>query len=484
MWPFPRTQPKSIRRSIQAFLLINVLLTGGFLLALLHLDLRQGSAQADFVYRSARVGEILQYIDDMEHSLLEYMRTWQDPSLEHYLDKSRGLETLLVLVADICADAQPSLDYIRRLDAFNSYQQELLAQPESVPVGRLATLSYLRLALAGHKAQAHELVHNDLILSRALYERILTRLRVQRVVVWGIFIAFFLLALAAFARSLVAINKSMREMHATLQRLSQKDWTAPDLPEDRHVELAGIAATVNEMKHVIAGHIARLEEHARLERQLDQEKLENERKERLLVEARMANLKAQINPHFLFNTLNIIGKSALLEEPELVMELIEATARILRYSLQTADRQVAIRDEVDIAETYLYVQKNRFGPALTYDISVAPGLGDCRIQSMLLQPLLENCFKHGFAEVRALHITVDICDLGEKIAIAVADNGGGFDTSGPEGAFLPGDGIGVRNIRRRLQLEYGPDAAMRIESAPGRGTRVLIDLPKERSIPA
>lgn len=471
-------QPRSVRRSILTFLLISVFLTGAFLASLLYLDQRENRACAAFVSRSVRVGDVSAVLGVMERRLDGYMRAWSRERQDSYLEASRELDAALADIRVACRNRQQSLNYIRRIGAFNEYQRDILFQPGMSPAERHRTLAYVRTALASHTIHAQELAAADLVLSRGLYRWQLARLKGWHFGLWVTFVVLYLLTGGAFIRELRRIGVYMREMHRNLRALSGKDWSAPDLDDGRYAEFSGIAGAINEMKHVISGRIERLEEHARLEHQLDLERLENERKEHMLVEAQMSVLKSQINPHFLFNTLNIIGKAAFLREPEKAMELIEATAIILRYSMNTVDRHVTIRDELNIVETYLYLQKARFGPALTYGVRIDAGLEEVPVQSMLVQPVIENCFKHGFDSRTALHIDIRVRDAGDRVEIDIRDNGGGFD------ARVLGDGgksgTGLRNLRRRLELEYGSAGVLLVESAPGTHTLISITVPKQR----
>jgi sensor histidine kinase YesM len=267
----------------------------------------------------------------------------------------------------------------------------------------------------------------------------------------------------------------MKEMQINLQMLADKDWAAPDIDSERFLELHNIAVTINNMKHEICNHITELKEKASLEWQLQQEHTENERKQRLLTEAQLAALKLQINPHFLFNILDLIGKASILGDPEKATELIEDTAKILRYSLQSTKMTASLREELDIVKTYLFLQQARFGDAIGFEIKTDDTLMDIPIPSMIIQPLIENCFKHGFDGKNPLRISVMTKKGKNQIEICVRDNGKGFDAE--QRCFGASGGIGLKNVRRRIELEYGNPEPLRIQSEVGRYTEVTIFIP-------
>lgn len=478
-----RPRQQSIRKNVAIFLISCAVLAGAFFAAVLFLDRLQDRLHATFVERTVGVGEIPIILDEMEIRLNEYMRTWNDAQLAEYRAKSGRLREEVEAASFLCRNAQSSLDYLRRIGAFNDYQEETLATGNASLIANYAPLSFVRMALGRQKIHAQEFAHSDLVLNRAVYMREHRRIQSYRVGLWGLFIALFSLMGFFVRRNLRRTAAAMSLVHDNLHSLSRREWDAPDLEPCGYVELDEIGGTANQMKHVIRDHIKRLEEHAKLERQLDQERLENERKERMLVEARVSVLKSQINPHFLFNTLNLIGKSAFLQEPELAMELIEATAKILRYSLNSTNREVTIQEEVDIASTYLYLQKNRFGPAVSYTVDVDEELWDHPVQPMILQPLAENCFKHGMNGRRSLDIRIRARLRCDALELSVRDNGKGFAASTPGGET--GEGVGLSSIRRRLQLEYGVAQPVRIDSVPGEYAEVTLIIPvrKGRRVP-
>ena len=209
--------------------------------------------------------------------------------------------------------------------------------------------------------------------------------------------------------------------------------------------------------------------------------LKFEEQKRLVLEARFDALQRQINPHFLFNTLNSIA-TLIRVRPEQARELIVKLANILRALLKDHDSYVPLREELSFTEDYLGIEVVRFGAEkLRVVKEFEPGTLELPVPSMLLQPLVENSIKHGL-EPRISGGTITLRSRLESgnLIIEVEDDGVGI---APERVLKTGvltqqgNGIGMRNVRERLEVLYGEAARFDITSRPGRGTRVTLRMP-------
>jgi two-component system LytT family sensor kinase len=213
----------------------------------------------------------------------------------------------------------------------------------------------------------------------------------------------------------------------------------------------------------------------RIEDQLEQQA-------RLLVEARLDALQRQINPHFLFNTLNSIG-SLIRLEPELAREMINRLANILRILLKKREAFVPFREEMAFTDDYLAIEVVRFGEKLRVVKEIAPETLDLVVPSMLLQPLIENSIKHGLEpRISGGTVTLRSRVIGQRLLLEVEDDGVGVAPERPlhnpvSHIVREGTGIGMKNVRERMEVLYGSDAVMEMESRPGRGTRITLEMP-------
>ncbi len=201
-----------------------------------------------------------------------------------------------------------------------------------------------------------------------------------------------------------------------------------------------------------------------------------EEQERLLMQARLEALTSQINPHFLFNTLNSV--SALIRtDPAQARVMVLKLSRILRRRLRKHENLSPLRDELEFINDYLSIEMTRFGDKLRFVEAVEAETMDMLIPSMLLQPLVENSIKHGLSgKVEGGTITLEAKRVDGRLHIVVADDGAGI--SQEKLASLLNRGIGVHNVTERLKVLFGTDYRMWIDSNPGQGTRIEIEVPQ------
>jgi two-component system LytT family sensor kinase len=221
---------------------------------------------------------------------------------------------------------------------------------------------------------------------------------------------------------------------------------------------------------VVVGIPLKIWNAVRIERKLEEQS-------RLLMEARLDALQRQINPHFLFNTLNSIT-SLVRSQPELAREMIVKLANILRALLKDREAFVPFAEELAFTDDYLDIEVVRFGEKLRVVKEIAEDTLEVLVPSMLLQPLIENSIKHGLEpRIDGGTVTLRSRMLSDgRLLLEVEDDGIGMDAE-REGAGERSGGIGMRNVRERMEVMYGPAAEVEIVSRPGRGTKVTLVLP-------
>ena len=196
-------------------------------------------------------------------------------------------------------------------------------------------------------------------------------------------------------------------------------------------------------------------------------------------------LQAQINPHFLYNTLDSIAWMCEQGQNADAVRMVHALARLFRISISKGHELIPIAREIEHAESYLQIQKYRYKNRFTYRFEVDPGCLDYLCNKITLQPIIENAINHGLdLMVEEGHITVQVCPDGQDILFRVRDDGVGM-TPEQVAAILnkgPSDrtGIGIKNVNDRLKIYFGKQYGLRIDSVPDEGTCVEIRMPKVR----
>ncbi|MDM5313907.1 cache domain-containing sensor histidine kinase [Peribacillus frigoritolerans] len=199
-------------------------------------------------------------------------------------------------------------------------------------------------------------------------------------------------------------------------------------------------------------------------------------------------LKSQVNPHFLFNALQSIGAVALRSNAPKVYQLLTSLSKMMRYSIQ-ADQWVRVRDEAEYTKAYLSLQTERFGENISYSVNIDESILDMTIPSMILQPLAENFFKHTYEEGYSnAHLSINGEKQGNDLCFTVENDGPGLTEeelqtlrehiySPPYEGNYSHEHIGLKNIRDRLLLGYGPSAEMKVDSNDGLGFSVSMRIP-------
>jgi two-component system LytT family sensor kinase len=196
----------------------------------------------------------------------------------------------------------------------------------------------------------------------------------------------------------------------------------------------------------------------------------------LLLAAKIEALKSQINPHFLFNTLTSIS-SLIRSQPDTARTLILKLSALLRRLLQSHQHFVTLREELESIDEYLDIEVIRFGPKLRVRKEISPDTLDVVVPSMILQPLVENSIKHGFArKVGPGAITIRSHRENGRAVIEVEDDGMGFVLDSLDQPMT--SGIGLSNVRERLAVIYGDQYQLKLRSEPGRGTSARIEVPE------
>ena len=280
----------------------------------------------------------------------------------------------------------------------------------------------------------------------------------------------------------------VQQMIAASLAIGCSEFDTPDIPMPKQPEIAQLAESFNIMKHSMAQQVTTLQEKNEIERELHREKTQALELQNRMERSRLQQLRSQIDPHFLFNTLNVIQQTAGVEKGYRTQALIVALSHLLRYSLMSNDEQVPLSREVRIVDEYYSIYHVRFGDrvCMKWRFSDSLDLTETMVPSFILQPIVENAFKHGICpKEEGGVVRIRISPLREKglLCIRVTDNGMGVR---PEqlsqlrtALSQPGERwehIGIYNVAARLRLLDGR-SRIEIRSRPGRGTTVALYLP-------
>jgi two-component system LytT family sensor kinase len=203
-----------------------------------------------------------------------------------------------------------------------------------------------------------------------------------------------------------------------------------------------------------------------------------------LAEARLAALRMQLNPHFLFNTLNTVSMHVRRGENTEAVRMLAGLSDILRHVLEDSPPQeVTLRQELAFIDRYLAIERSRFGDRLKVTVTVEPDALDALVPNLVLQPLVENAIRHGIGRRAAAgRLDIRAARRGDLLELAVQDDGPGIDDQSDSvtpatGIPLSSGGIGLRNTASRLQQLYGARGNLSLENPPAGGAIARVTLP-------
>jgi len=366
---------------------------------------------------------------------------------------------------------------------FQRYSAQAEALEETLGAGAAYDDSYA-LYLEAEQTYGWMTEYRDVLYSEILtyQDQVSARRQRYRIVLWllfGLLAACLAAGMYLDTRKLTReIVQPVQELSETMRKIDYADMESALLPAQVHSSQGEIRNMLDTYNGMIARLMAQSREHDELqEARLKLQKLQ------------LTNLQQQINPHFLFNTLNMISQTAFLEDADQTEELLKTVSRLLRYSLDYTDRSVKLGRELQALNDYVSIQERRFGDRIRFVFHLDESVNDCVVLSNILQPVAENCIAHGLAMKDAGGLveieTGMYAEDGQNfVCITIADNGSGM----PEKTLqtlrerlqeqdMKNEHIGLVNVAQRLRLFYKGGARIQILSRPDEGTKVTLLLP-------
>lgn len=270
------------------------------------------------------------------------------------------------------------------------------------------------------------------------------------------------------------------------RKIAGNDFSGEDLVIENKDEMGELVRAFNMMKHATEGYIQSLTEKNEMAERLHKKEVERIEVEKRLDAARLELLKSQINPHFLFNTLNMIACMAKLEEAGTTERMISSLSNLFRYNLKTSEQIVPLEQELKVVRDYMYIQQMRFGSRITFETRLFADEKITMIPAFTLQPIVENAIIHGLSrKEEGGRILLKVWKMDSKAIISVADTGAGMDEDqlkalqeALKAHSTAKVGIGLGNIYHRIRAMY-LEGDLRIYSRKGAGTVIQAVIPQD-----
>lgn len=424
---------------------------------------------------SYEVGEIMRAMN----RFIMQVDTESLPEVERHLNAVRTLRTELDGLETIGGSALPLVNYRNIVDTFLEQAEDMIDQIGGEDSNTMAG-KYIEAEQTQRfiREEAQELVDLELEQYKPIYEDMmyatdkLNRLGIMLVVT----AAAFSILLAIWLSS--SITGPIRRLVATAKQISKGRMDTKVPESDRNDEISILCRAFNGMIDNIQSLMA--------------ENINNLEKDRLVKELELKTLQSQINPHFLFNTLNSISKLAYIEGAPKTSDLAVSVSRLLRYNLQKLDQAVPLREEVEHVGEYMNIQKARFRDRIKFELDVDELALEGMVPCLTLQPILENAFVHGIEQMEEgalLQLAIRLSEEG-NVEIEIRDNGAGMNRETVErllqsvreeasrfGGKGQSTGLGTHNVFKRLHLFFDGRQQISIDSKEGAGTTVKFTLP-------
>ncbi|MDQ8736810.1 histidine kinase [Paenibacillus sp. LHD-38] len=420
--------------------------------------------------------ESIQTVERNLGALHTYLLNPDDSNYELFLNSLNKLTELRVMLqdhSDASLHSAKLTSYNHMLDTF--IEQEEAAFKAVTAETLLTSLDHYEKAekTAGFiREDEQQLVDLELSIYQPIYKKIQAENKTMYLLGAAVFIINTLLSILLAVWISRSITVPVSRLVSRVKQISKGDLQHNALTYPAKDELGLLAGAFEQMSGDLLEMIEKVKE-----------SLE---KDRLVKALELQALQSQINPHFLFNTLNVLSKLSLIEGAEKTSDLIISMSNLLRYNLRNLAHAVTLEDEVEHVKEYFIIQQARFRERIKLEMDIDPSALQQPIPALTLQPIVENAFLHGIERMeKDAVIRLEITQDADGVYISVSDNGNGMsdevrqallrleaETENKQSA-----GLGTKNVFKRLQLFYGVSGLVSIESKLGEGTKIIIRIP-------
>ena len=486
----------SVQNSIQtrlsfvmALVMVFVVCINFFIFEQIH----TGVDRIDAVFSSnAAINDLSDTLNKLEGTVYEYLNIKGTKALENYYRYEQDYRELLDKLNDRNVDNEVKMleKNIRRMsESYLNQTSETVQAKRGRNIEKYKASYEKELQLYKYiNSYIYKLNNLRFRMNSSNYQLLLSSMDVlYRLALVVIFIvaAVGVAIIILFVQSMI---RPLTQLSSTAHEVAMGNLNVPILPVVCEDEVGVVTRSFNQMLDSIRIHIKQQRESIEKQAQMKERELLMETH---LKEAQLKYLQAQINPHFLFNCLNAGAQLAMLEDAERTGVFLEKMADFFRYNVRKMEDDALLWEEVDAVDNYIYILNVRFAGDINYEKDVDEGIGNFRIPSMILQPLVENAVQHGIHDcMETGKIRMSIHKDGDDLEIIVSDNGAGMTQemiqsvmagkARNNGEDRYSTGIAVGNVIDRLELYYKQKGLLTIESdGLGLGTSVHITLPVE-----
>ena len=472
------------RRTMRSKLLFLSLLTSVFVLLtnlLIYDNVNRKIDEINRIYKSnVNLNEVSGHLDQLQSSIYQYLNTKSSSSLEAYYKAAQEYEQLCQNLNQNISD-QPILLMEKNLREISGTYLNVAEETILAKRGRNVERYKQKYQEAQNLYTYMEdylASLNNLQFKYNANEYLLLQHSLQVLEVLNITIMLVLIGVTTVTMFLITrqITKPLAKLAGQAGELAAGNFDIDLLEVHTGDEVETLSRAFNTMVISIRDYITRLRE------SMEQESLLKEQgliMENHLKDAQLKYLYAQINPHFLFNTLNAGVQMAMMENAEKTSVYIENVAEFFRYNITDINQDTTIAEEIALVDYYVHILNARFSDEIIYEKDLDPRVLDIRMPRMILQPLVENAFQYGIRDKEGTgKIQLRAKLMTDTVLLSVEDNGKGMSADRIH-EILNGtsNGVGLTNVIGRLELYYSQKDVLTIDSAADQGTQIIIRIP-------
>ena len=448
--------------------------------------------EMDSVYRdNLKLNELAEALASVQSNMTDYLNTKTSDSLERYYKSEQDYYKLVYeLNNSVTGDTYDlmeknirnmSNEYIQTTGYAIEAKRGRNVERYSAEFDKASRLyNYINTyinSLNNERFKSNSSNYSELLSAFRIFETISIIMMVAALLGSSVFVI-------GFTSSII---DPIRKLAKSADEVAKGNFEIETLEIRTNDEIGVVTKAFNKMVASIKDYIEQIKENMEHERKMQEKEL---RIESTLKEAQLKYLQTQINPHFLFNTLNAGAQLAMMEEAEKTYDYIQNTAEFFRYNVREGNTTVKLADEISLIDHYIYILNVRFSGDIKYEKDIDESLTDILMPSMILQPIVENSINHGIKEMEGKGIiALRVYGEDDNVFISVKDNGIGMTqemidkvlsgelTEEEKAAPVGAHGIGMDNVIKRLRLFTDREDSVSIRSdGEGKGTEVIIKL--------
>ncbi|MCM1125895.1 MAG: histidine kinase [Lachnospiraceae bacterium] len=461
---------------------------------LLILGINRMSGEMEMVYRdNLNLNELSESLDAVQSSMTDYLNAKTSDSLEEYYRNSQNYMTLVEVLDDEVNGV--SYDRMKRnIKHMSGKYLEIADQTIEAKRGRNVEKYRARYESATQmydyiNTYIYSLNNQQFKNNSENYAKLSHAFRLFETVGFIVILLVIVTNVVIITKLVGAIISPLKALAKSADEVAKGNFEVELSDVQTQDEIGVVGRAFNQMVASIRDYIERIRHGMEAERAMKEKELLMESH---LKDAQLKYLQAQINPHFLFNTLNAGAQLAMLEGADRTYQYVQNVAEFFRYNVKKGDNTVTIQEEIELVDNYIYILNVRFSGDIHYEKDVDPALLQVEIPSMILQPVVENCVNHGIREMAGRgRILLKVYHMDDSVQISIRDNGIGMNPEVIEkvlkGAYKDeehaagSNGIGMDNVIARLKLFTGSEDVMSIISeGKNQGTEFIIYLPDRK----